>query len=135
MIQNFQLTWTNNFFFTRFLICKKEKRTYVTVLPSGNPCTEILPQYQSHFDCAGQKDRSSGNENKNRPLQHFFKYFAHVQCVSPLCLPESFRVKFRTTSVASNLHTNLFFAARCVSFSTSSFFFNVLVFILWSYST
>ena len=105
----------------------------VTVLPSGNPCTGILPRYQHHFDCAGQKDRSSGNENKNRPLRYFFKKFVHAQCVSPLCLPGSFRVKFLTTSVASNLHTNLFIAARCVSFSTSLFFFNVLVFILWCY--
>ena len=45
-----------------------------TVMPSGNPCMGILPRYQNHFGCAGQKDRSSGNENKNRPLRNFFNF-------------------------------------------------------------
>ena len=100
---------------------KREKD--VTVMPSENPRMGILTRCQNHFGCAGQKDRSSGNENV---------YF-HAQCVSPLCLRGRFRVKFRTTSVASNLQTNLFIAARCVSFSTTLFSFNVLVFILWRY--
>ena len=78
MIQNFQLTWTNNFFFTRILICKK-RETEVTVMPSGNSCTGILPRCQNHFGCAGQKDRSSGNENKNRPLRYFF-FFLICSC-------------------------------------------------------
>ena len=51
---------------------KREKD--VIVMPSGNPCTRILPQYQNHFDCASQKDWSSGNENKNRSLRHFFNF-------------------------------------------------------------
>ena len=89
---------------------KREKD--VTVMPSGNPCMGILTRGQNHFGCAGQKDRSSGNESKNRPLGYFF---------------------MRNASVASNLQTNLFIAARCVSFSTTLFFFNVLVFILWGY--
>ena len=49
---------------------KREKD--VTVMPSGHPCTGILTRCQNHFGCAGQKDRSSGNEIKNRPLRYFF---------------------------------------------------------------
>ena len=44
-------------------------------MPSGNSCTGILPRRQNHFGCAGQKDRSSGNENKNRPLRYFLFFF------------------------------------------------------------
>ena len=49
---------------------KREKD--VTIMPSGNPCMGILTRGQNHFGCTGQKDRSSGNENKNRPLRYFF---------------------------------------------------------------
>ena len=40
-------------------------------MPSGNPCTRILPRYQNHFVCAGQKDWSSGNENENENENEF----------------------------------------------------------------
>ena len=49
---------------------KREKD--VTVMPSENPGMGILTRGQNHFGCAGQKDRSSGNESKNRPLGYFF---------------------------------------------------------------
>ena len=66
MIQNFQLTWTKYFpFYKTSNLQKRENDT--TVLPSGTHA-----RYQNHFGCAGQKDRSSGNENKNKPLRYFF---------------------------------------------------------------
>ena len=43
------------FLFHKISDLQKEKN--VTVLPSGNPCTGILPRYQNHFDCAGQIKR------------------------------------------------------------------------------
>lgn len=123
MIQNFQLTWTKYFLFYKTSNLQKREKDS-TVLSSGTHA-----RYQNYFGCAAQKDRSSGNENKNKPLRYFFFKFAHAQCVSPLCLPGSFRVKFRTTSVASKLHTHLFIPARCVSFSTSYSFFLIYWFL------
>ena len=55
-------------------------------------------RFQNHFDSAGQRDGSPGNENYNfffvfiiinNPL-----FFAHAQCVSPLCFGESFARSF-----------------------------------------
>ena len=66
------------FLFYKISDLQKEKN--VTVLPSGNPCAGILPRYQNHFDCAGQKDRSSGNENKNRHYGISFNSFMKFPC-------------------------------------------------------
>ena len=108
-------TYMDNFiFFLKFLICKKEKRTLTASI--GNNLGDTLnlkhgdiATIPHHFDSAGQKSRSSGNENENRP--NFFVNFW------PLCLRGIFCVKFRTTSVASNLRRNHFIAACCVQIS------------------
>ena len=108
MIQNFQLTWTNNFFFTRFLICKK-KRTLLY----------CLVETHARGYCHDTRITLTAQAKRIGALGTRIKIDITVFL---LIRSWSFRVKFRTTSVASNLQTNLFIAARCVSFSTSLFF-------------
>ena len=69
----------------------------VTVLPSGNPRTGIVPRYQNHFGCAGQKDRSSVCREVfawNFPLHQWFpicrRIFSSLRAVSPFRLLYSF---------------------------------------------
>ena len=62
MIQTFELTWTNIYIFTRFLICKKEKRTLTALIGNNFGDTQntgILLRYQNHFNSADQKAFSS----------------------------------------------------------------------------
>ena len=69
------------FLFYKISDLQKRKERYCTAyIASGNPCTGILPRYQNHFDCAGQKDRSSGNENKNRHYGISFNSFMKFPC-------------------------------------------------------
>ena len=101
-------------------------------------------RYQDNFDSTGQRDRSRWE----RELQFFLfllliinytLFFAHAQCVSPLCFGESFAWSFCTTSVASNPCTKIISSLRALfKFQVTLFDFIILfcvlaftVFILW----
>ena len=107
---------------------KREKD--VTVMPSGHPCRGYC--HDTRITLVAQAKRIGALETRIKiDITVIILIRSCAVRSALLCLRGSFRVRFRTKSVASNLQTNLFIATRCVSFSTSLFFFNILVFILW----
>ena len=87
---------------------------------------------------------AAGNENYNFFLFllliiNYTLFFAHAQCVSPLCFGESFAWSFCTTSVAFNPCTQIISSLRALfKFQVTLFDFIILfcvlaftVFILW----